>query len=199
MLNSHVLVLNRFLQPVNVINVRRALCMFYVGVAHALDHEYQLFDFDSWAAISAEFGEDAVKTSSKRIKIPRILVLQAYDRMPIGRVRFSRRNIFMRDSDACQYCGKRLARKHLSLDHVIPRSQGGKTNWENIVASCIPCNSRKGGRTPRQANLKLLRPPKKPTWSELRNLIGPRLRYREWLPFMKPVDAAYWNTELESD
>ena len=105
----------------------------------------------------------------------------------------------MRDGNACQYCGVRLNRKQISLDHVITRSQGGKTNWENIVASCIPCNTRKGGRTPKQARMKLLNTPKKPTWSELRNLIGPRIRYREWLPFMTTVDAAYWNTELESD
>ena len=173
--------------------------MLYVGVAHALDTEYQLFDFSSWAELSASLGEDAIKTSSHLIRIPRILVLQAYDRMPIGRIRFSRRNIFVRDNDRCQYCGDKFHRKDLSLDHVLPRSQGGVTTWENIVASCIPCNSIKGGRTPAQAGIKLLRPAKKPTWSELRTLIGPCLRFREWLPFMNPVDAAYWNTELDSD
>jgi len=199
MLNTQVLVLNRFYQPVNVVNVRRALCMFYVGVAHALDKQYQMFDFESWTELSGEFGTDSISAASCRIKIPRILVLQAYDRMPIGRVRFSRRNIFMRDNDTCQYCGGRFSRKLLSLDHVIPRSQNGKTNWENIVAACIPCNSRKGGGTPKEARMSLLRSPKKPTWSELRNIIGPRLRYREWLPFLNPVDAAYWNTELDSD
>ena len=199
MLNSQVLVLNRFYQPVNVVNVRRALCMFYVGVAHALDKQYQMFDFDSWTELSEEFGGDSINAASFTIKIPRILVLQAYDRMPIGRVRFSRRNIFIRDKDTCQYCGRRFSRKQLSLDHVIPRSRNGRTNWENIVAACVPCNSRKGGGTPKEARMTLLRPPKKPTWSELRNIIGPRLRYQEWLPFLNPVDAAYWNTELESD
>ena len=173
--------------------------MLYVGVAHALDKEYQLFDFSSWAELSIHLGQDSIKTSTRFILIPRILVLQAYDRMPIGRIRFSRRNIFVRDHDTCQYCGRRFHRKDLSLDHVIPLSQGGGTTWANIVASCIPCNSKKGGRTPRQAGLSLLRPAKKPSWTQLRILIGPYLHYREWLPFMNPVDAAYWNTELDSD
>ncbi len=191
--------LNRFYQPVNVVNVRRALCMFYVGVAHALDEEYQLFDFDSWRELSEEMSGDSINSASCIIKVPRIIVLQACDRMPIGRVRFSRRNIFMRDDDTCQYCGQRFSRKLLSLDHVIPRSQCGKTHWTNIVASCIPCNSKKGGRTPSQAKMRLLKEPKEPSWSELRNLIGPRLLYKQWLPFFNPIDAAYWNTELASD
>jgi len=199
MLNTQVLILNKGYQPVNVVDVRRALCMFYVGAAHALDREYRLFDFHSWTALSAEFNDEVVGTVNRRILIPRILVLQAYNKMPLGRVRFSRRNIFLRDSDTCQYCGKRLPRSGLNLDHVIPRSQGGKTNWRNIVASCIKCNSKKGGRTPSQAHMHLIREPRKPRWSELRNLVGPRLHYQEWLPFLNPVDASYWNTELSTD
>ena len=128
MLDAHVLVLNRNFQPVNVIGARRALCMLYIGVARALDREFNQFDFHSWAAVSAELSEDAVRTISRRIRIPRILVLQAYERVPIGRIKFSRHNIFVRDDHTCQYCRKTLARRHLNLDHVIPRSRGGKTN-----------------------------------------------------------------------
>ena len=199
MVNAHVLVLNKFYQPVNVVGVRRALCMLYVGVARALDRQYQLFDFPSWAALSSELGPETIGLVNRRILIPRIIVVQAYDRVPLGRIRFSRHNIFLRDDNTCQYCGKELPRRHLNLDHVIPRSRGGKSNWENIVASCIKCNFKKGGRTPEEAGMRLRRRPRKPRWAEL--VHPPRLhaRYREWLPFLNPVDASYWNSELTSD
>jgi 5-methylcytosine-specific restriction endonuclease McrA len=199
MLNAHILVLNRYYQPVNVTDVRRGICLLYLGVARALDADYQLFDFASWAAVSAELDEEAIVGTSQRIRVPRILVLQAYDRVPMGRIRFSRRNIFVRDDHTCQYCAKRLARDELNLDHVVPRSQGGRTNWENVVASCLKCNFKKGGRTPTQAGMKLLKQPKKPRWAELVHPPRLRARYREWVPFLNPVDASYWNTELQSD
>lgn len=199
MLNAHVLVLNRSYQPVHVTDVKRALCLLYVGAARALDHQFRLFDFPSWAALSAELDEETIGLARTRIRIPRIVVLQAYDRVPLGRVRFSRQNIFLRDDHTCQYCRKKLARRLLNLDHVIPRSQGGKTNWENVVASCITCNLKKGGRTPEQAGMHLMRLPRKPQWAQL--LHPPRLQahYREWLPFLNLTDAAYWHVELESD
>jgi 5-methylcytosine-specific restriction endonuclease McrA len=199
MIDAHVLVLNRNFQPVNVIGVRRAMGMLYVGVARALDREYQQFDFHTWAQLSAELGEESLATVSRRIRVPRIVVLQAYDRVPVGRIRFSRHNIFVRDDHRCQYCNEKLARRQLNLDHVVPRSRGGKTNWENVVASCIPCNFKKGGRTPQEAGMRLIRQPKKPRWADLVHPPRLRARYREWLPFLNPVDASYWNTELESD
>jgi len=198
MIDAPVLVLNRNYQPVNVTSVKRALVMLYMGVAHALDGEYQLFDFQSWADLSAEL-EHSVGTVNRRIRVPRIVVLQVYDRVPVGRIRFSRHNIFARDDHTCQYCGKTLARRLLNLDHVVPRSRGGRTNWLNIVTSCIRCNFKKGGRTPDEANMRLLRQPRQPRWSELVHPPRLRARYREWLPFLSPVDASYWNTELESD
>lgn len=198
MIDAPVLVLNRNYQPVNVTNVRRALVMLYAGVARALDAEYQQFDFQSWAALSAQI-DDSVGTVNQRIRTPRIVILQAYDRVPMGRIRFSRHNIFARDDHVCQYCGKPYPRTMLNLDHVIPRSRGGRTNWENIVTSCVKCNFKKGGRTPKEANMALSRLPKKPKWSELIHLPRMRVRYREWLPFLNPVDASYWNAELESD
>lgn len=199
MLEAHVLVLNRHYQPVHVTDVRRAMCLLYIGAARALDAQYRLFDFDSWSSLAAELDEETVGAVGRQIKVPRILVLQAYDRMPVGRIRFSRHNIFSRDDHTCQYCIRRLPRRDLNLDHVIPRSKGGKTNWENVVTSCIECNFRKGGRTPEQANMKLLKVPRKPRWSELVHPPRMRARYREWLPFLNLVDASYWNSELESD
>jgi 5-methylcytosine-specific restriction endonuclease McrA len=199
MLEAHVLVLNRNFQPVTVIGVRRALCMLYVGVARVLDQEFHQLDFQSWAALSAELNDDTVGTVNRRIRVPRVVVLQVYDRVPLGRIRFSRHNIFVRDDHTCQYCGERLPRKELNLDHVVPRSRGGKTNWLNVVASCMECNFKKGGRTPHEAGMKLIRQPRRPRWSELIRPPRLRARYREWIPFLDPVDASYWNTELEND
>ena len=197
--DAHVLVLNRYYQPVQVTTVRRALCLLYVGAARALDRQHRQFDFKSWAALSAEVGDDTIGTPSRPIVIPRIVVLQVYDRVPAGRIRFSRHNIFARDDHTCQYCGKRLPRRELNLDHVVPRSRGGTTNWENVVTSCIECNFRKGGRTPDEAGIRLIRVPHRPRWSELIHPPRLRVRYREWLPFLNVVDASYWNSELESD
>jgi len=198
MLEAHVLVLNRNYQPVNVTNVRRALVMLYIDAARALDDEYQLFDFSSWRALSAELSP-SVGYARGRIRVPRIVVLQLYDRVPMGRIRFSRHNIFMRDDHTCQYCRKQLQRRLLNLDHVVPRSRGGRTNWKNIVCSCVECNLKKGGRTPQEAGMKLAREPVKPNWSQIVHPGRMRVWYREWLPFLNPVDASYWNTELESD
>ena len=195
MLNSQVLVLNRNYQPIHVTNVKRAISLLYQGVARAIDAEYRLYDFADWAALSAAQGE-AISTISKPIRVPRVLVLRAYEFLPKTRVRFSRLNIYARDDDTCQYCGEQLPRPELNLDHVVPRSQGGRTSWENVVCSCIECNLRKGGRTPDQARMRLLRPPVRPKWTPLFRGLHKRVSYREWLPFLNMADASYWNVEL---
>ncbi len=195
MLNTHVLVLNRYYQPVHVTSVKRALSLLYQGVARAIDHQYRLYEFADWAALSAA-NHDAISTVSRRIRIPRVVVLSAYELLPKGRVRFSRLNIYARDVDTCQYCGRQLPRSELNLDHVQPRSQGGKTNWENVVCSCLPCNLRKGGRTPEQARMRLFKKPVRPRWTPFFRTASKRVTYREWLPFLTVTDASYWNVEL---
>jgi 5-methylcytosine-specific restriction endonuclease McrA len=198
MLNAQVLVLNRHYQPVHVTSVKRAFTLLYQGVAKAIDREYKLYEFADWAALSAS-GHDSVQTVGRPIRIPRVLVLQAYDHLPKGKVRFSRLNIYARDHDTCQYCAKQLPRSELNLDHVVPRSQGGKTSWENVVCSCIPCNLKKGGRTPEQARLKLLTLPARPRWTPFFRGAVKKITYREWLPFLTLADASYWNVELSDD
>ncbi|MCK5690722.1 HNH endonuclease [Myxococcota bacterium] len=194
-----VLILNKSYQPVNVTRWQRAIVMLYSGIAQALDKDFQLFDFFSWAALSAEYGDDTIATVSRQIRVPRVLVLQAYAYLPMREIRFSRQMIFLRDQNTCQYCGKKKQRALLNLDHVLPRSRGGKTNWVNIVVSCIECNLKKSNRTPREAKMKLLKKPRKPTWSDLMRAPSWKARYREWLPFLDPIAASYWNTELDSD
>lgn len=195
MINSSVLVLNRYYQPVHVTSVKRAFTLLYLGVAKAIDSQYRLYEFSDWAALSAAEHE-AITTVNRRIRVPRVVVLFAYEYLPKGRVRFSRLNIYARDHDTCQYCGKTLPRAELNLDHVLPRSQGGKTSWENVVCSCVPCNLRKGGRTPEQARMHLLKKPVRPRWTPLFRGAARRVTYREWLPFLTLAEASYWNVEL---
>ncbi|MFZ5468419.1 MAG: HNH endonuclease [Myxococcota bacterium] len=195
MLNTAVLVLNRYYQPVHVTSVKRAFAMLYQGVAKAIDSQYRLYEFADWAALSAA-DHDTIATISRPIRVPRVLVLSAYEYLPKGRVRFSRLNIYARDADTCQYCGLQLPRSELNLDHVVPRSQGGKTSWENVVCSCVECNLQKGGRTPEQANMRLLKKPVRPRWTPFFRGAHKRVTYREWLPFLSLADASYWNVEL---
>ena len=195
MLNTNVLVLNRFYQPVHVTSVKRAFSLLYQGVAKAIDHQYRLYEFADWTALSAG-SHDAISTINRQIRVPRVVVLSAYEYLPKGRVRFSRLNIYARDNDTCQYCGQRLPRGELNLDHVNPRSQGGKTSWENVVCSCVECNLLKGGRTPEQARMKLLKKPVRPRWTPFFRGASKRVTYREWLPFLTLADASYWNVEL---
>jgi len=199
-LDSSVLVLNRHYQPIHVTSVRRAFVLLYMGAAQVIDEQYRTFDFASWTALSEATAtggrRDVVRTTSRAFRIPRVILLQLYDRIPTTRVRFSRLNIYTRDANTCQYCGRTLPRASLNLDHVVPRSTGGRTTWENVVCCCVPCNLRKGARTPEQAGMHLLRPPERPRFSPTFRAPGGRIAYREWLPFLGVADASYWNTEL---
>ena len=196
MLNSSVLVLNRSYLPVHVTSARRAFTLLYQGIARVVDEQYQTFDFEAWSQLAVARDAEAIGTSGGPIRIPRVIVLIAFDRLPKRHVRFSRINLMARDSFQCQYCARRPHRAELNLDHVVPRSLGGRSTWENVVTSCVDCNRRKGGRTPRQAHLKLLRKPERPRWTPLANLMWSSVRYREWRPFLSVVDASYWNVEL---
>lgn len=208
MTNAAVLVLNRHYQPIHVTNARRAFTLLYLGVARVIDQQFRTFDFASWAQLSDEIGGDAgaasaghdvVRTVNRAILVPRVIILQLYDRIPRSKVRFSRHNIYLRDSNTCQYCGRTLPRIDLNLDHVVPRAQGGRTTWENVVCCCIDCNLSKGARTPEQAGLKLLKVPVRPRWTPTFRTQAGKVRYREWLPFLGVADASYWNVELKDE
>ncbi len=196
MLNSAVLVLNRSYLPIHVTSARRAFSLVYQGIARIVNEQYQTFDFEAWSQLAVARDMDAIGTPSGRIRVPRVIVLVAFDRLPKRHVRFSRINLMARDNFQCQYCGTKPRRTELNLDHVVPRSLGGRSTWENVVTSCVDCNRRKGGRTPRQARLKLKRRPERPRWTPLANLMWSSVRYQEWRPFLSVVDASYWNVEL---
>jgi 5-methylcytosine-specific restriction endonuclease McrA len=197
-LNSSVLVLNRVYLPVHVTTVRRAFSMIYQGTAKAVDDRYQTFDFESWRIRVSAPHADTVGTTSGYVPVPRVIVLAHFDRMPRRHVRFSRGNIFSRDRYTCQYCGASPARNELNLDHVVPRSLGGRTSWENVVCCCVPCNRRKGGRTPEQARMNLQRRPARPRWTPLMNLVTGAARYHEWRPFLSTGEASFAKAEYAS-
>jgi 5-methylcytosine-specific restriction endonuclease McrA len=188
MLNSNVLVLNRCYLPIHVTSVRRAFSLIYQDVARAVVHGYRTFDFEQWRRLSTD-GVEWVGTSRGAIRVPRVIALLHFDRVPMRHVRYSRVNVFARDKFTCQYCGARPHRSQLNLDHVVPRSLGGRTSWENVVASCMECNRRKGGRTPEQAKLRLLRRPARPRFSPLANLVTASGCHEQWQPFLRAVDG----------
>jgi 5-methylcytosine-specific restriction endonuclease McrA len=196
-LNTKVLVLNRSYFPVHVTSLRRAFSLLYQGIAKAVDDQYQTFDFDSWSALSASLNDETVGLVGQAVKVPRVILLVAYDRVPKRRVRFSRFNVFARDKNTCQYCGRRLPRSDLNLDHVIPRSKGGTSSWDNVVCSCFACNRKKGGLLLEETRMRLVHKPVQPEWTPFMIETFSFKHYREWLPYLSEVDAAYWNTELE--
>ena len=196
LLETKVLILNRSYLPIHVTSVRRAFSLLYQGIARAVNEQYQTFDFDSWSDLSVAVNDESIGMVNRAIRVPRVILLVSYDRIPKRHVRFSRYNIYARDKSTCQYCGRKLPRHELNLDHVIPRSLGGMSTWENVVCSCHECNRRKGGRTPEDARMALLYKPVRPKWTPFMQETFNLTRYREWLPFLNTIDVSYWNTEL---
>lgn len=196
LLDTKVLILNRSYLPIHVTSVRRAFSLLYQGIARAVNEQYQTFDFDSWSDLSVSVNDESIGMVNRAIRVPRVILLVSYDRIPKRHVRFSRYNIYARDKSTCQYCGRKLPRHELNLDHVIPRSLGGMSTWENVVCSCHECNRRKGGRTPEVAGMALLYKPVRPKWTPFMQETFNLTRYREWLPFLNTIDVSYWNTEL---
>ena len=204
-LEASVLVLNKMFMAVHDVTVKRAFCLLFKDLAEVVvmeDGQYMTYDFATWREVS-DFkaknfqrleDDDWVRGASFEIQAPRVIRLLDYDRVPKQTVKFNRRNIFARDGNQCQYCGKKFPTSELSLDHVLPRSQKGGTTWENIVCACVDCNVRKGGRTPRQANMALIRKPEKPRRSPLLVMKLSQRKYRSWQNFL---DAAYWDVELK--
>lgn len=202
-LSANVLLLNRLYMAVRVVSARRALTLLYRELAEVVsvdDGQYLAYDFNDWVEVSQAKRRfeperyDWVRTVRFQIAVPKIIRLLGYDKLPAVGVKLNRRNLFARDQNRCQYCGKRYATTELSLDHVIPRSQGGDNSWENIVCACIHCNVKKGGRTPQQAHMTLINHPVKPKRSPVLTIKLSDSKYASWKQFL---DFAYWNVELK--
>lgn len=178
------LVLNAGWQPVARIPWQRAITLLFLGKVELVE----------------EYEDRTIRSVTFEVKMPSVVrfLRMLKRRKPV--IRFSRENVYARDHGRCQYCGKGVTRAEATYDHVVPRSKGGGTHWENIVIACVPCNQAKGGKTPEQARMKLLAAPVKPTklpqgirltfsWQK-----GMPSTWKNWLR-----DLTYWHGSLEED
>lgn len=197
-MTSEVLVLNRSFYAIQVTGWQRALTLLFLDHAVVVDQEYATYDFEDWKELSramADHPAGFVHTPEFRIAVPEVIALRVYDRLPETEVTFSRRNIYEHYSYRCCYCGKRFSTKDLNLEHIVPRSRGGKTDWNNVVTSCIRCNLGKGGRLPHEAGMHLLIKPSRPRWKSRIVLLRSPIKVRaSWQRF---IDNIYWDSELE--
>ncbi|QDU79192.1 CRISPR-associated endonuclease Cas9 [Polystyrenella longa] len=192
-LSRPTLVLNRNWQPVGIVPVSRALIKVWNESAHIVDPEnYATYTWHDWAELDPEHDEPCIVTNHSRLRVPEIVTLTSYDRIPKRTVAFSRRNLFRRDKFTCQYCSKQPGSAELTIDHVLPRSRGGVSSWDNCVLACINCNKRKADKTPKEAHMPLLAEPVRPPWKPIYASFGKRID--SWSKFMS---EAYWNVELE--
>lgn len=194
-LDQPVLVLNRYWQPVQTCSVRRALHLLCVGHARVVqtdgENKFQTHDFGSWMDYSNSSDEgEFIHTVRLAVRVPNILVLGLYDKIPRLEVKFTRRNVFLRDQFTCQYCAKSLPEPQLNLDHVIPRQKGGRTTWENIVTSCVRCNTRKANKLPQEADMHPLHKPVAPRWKPLFGIRENGLPAASWARFIDPDSGA---------
>lgn len=194
-LNANVLVLNKYYSAIHVLSARKAFCLLCKGAAEVVsveDEAYMTYDFDAWLEQSElrqelndfDSDDECVQAVNFTILVPRIIRLTHYDRIPRNIVKFNRKNVFLRDNHQCQYCGNTFPHNSLSLDHVMPRSRGGETSWENIVSACLKCNVRKGGRTPTEANMNLTTRPSKPVRNPALDRQLAQRKYASWKKFL---------------
>lgn len=175
-----VLLLDNTYEPIRVIGWKRAAYLVFSGKAEVIEE-----------------SDQEVRSPSTIWKLPSVIrQFGKYKRR--GEVQFSRINIYMRDGWTCQYCGDRKPAKDLTFDHVLPRAQGGKTSWTNVVTACKPCNGDKADRTPQQAGLKLIKEPVRPKWLPAQMIIKLKTVPDEWKSYIDEKSLMYWTTELES-
>jgi 5-methylcytosine-specific restriction endonuclease McrA len=171
---EQVLLLNITYEPLRIINWKKAITLLCLGKVEVIE----------------EYSRE-IHAISFTVRLPSVVRLLYLVRKPNGPVKFSRQNIYARDRYKCQYCGGRFTTEELTYDHILPRSRGGRTAWENIVTCCIDCNRKKGGRTPREACMKLVRKPSRPKWiPSIRITVGFKEVPESWRDYL------YWNVEL---
>lgn len=203
--STRVLKLNKGYMPIDVITAKDAFIDIFMGkseVVNVEDSAYVSYDFESWAEISQlkheleDFGihDEWIFTSSLILQVPRVVRSLSYDKVPKYRVKLNRRNIYHRDKNTCQYCGKTLPTNELNIDHVIPKSKGGTNSWTNLVCSCLKCNRKKADMLLEDAHMKLLKRPVEPMHSANLEIHVKHPKYMTWKNF---ISEAYWNVELE--
>ncbi|MCH8332940.1 HNH endonuclease [Candidatus Sumerlaeota bacterium] len=192
--NRLVLVLNKHWLAVHICTVRRAVSLLYQDLARVVTEDYQTFDFESWIERDTSNGASSrlfIGTPSFRLILPHVIVLQRYQRSPPRAVRFNRRNIYLRDRYQCQYCGQTPGRADLTIDHVIPRSRGGRSVWQNVAVACTVCNTKKGNRLPAECGMVPRVTPKRPSWMTTLRVIPTSAERSAWGRF---IDSKCWQT-----
>ena len=195
------LVLNKNWTPVGTVTLQRAITMLFkeegdgAPKAKIIDPaSYQAFTWEDWSKLQPEMTDDKIAGTNVFFKVPEIILLSKYEKLPRPKIHFSRRTLWKRDKKTCQYCGVKPEDDQISIDHVNPRAQGGLTTWENCVLCCVKCNRKKADRTPSQAGMRLLSTPKKPDTNLFKyDTVVP---IESWRAFL---GAAYMNVELEND
>lgn len=190
-LDDPVLVLNRNWHAVGFLPVKVAITNVMRDMASVLDvTDYLLLTFEEWTDLhhkESDRVEEArwIRTPSMKIAVPEVIVLKKYGERPPRKVTFNRPNLVKRDENTCQYCGVHLREREATIEHILPRSRGGPTSWENCVAACEDCNSRKADQTPREAGMKLRSVPAKPNWKSRIRLPGGSEPRPSWIPFLE--------------
>ncbi len=183
-----VLVLNRNWQAINVITPAMAFCQMSTDVATALDIDGQDHlmptRWSDWQKLPVRDGDCSIGTSAGRIRVPTVVVLARFARVPMKRPKFSLRNLWERDGGRCQYTGRQLAPGEGNIDHVVPRSRGGATSWENCVIADRRVNTKKANKTPTEAGLKLRKPPMAPREMPVTLMLKNTHGIADWEPFL---------------
>jgi 5-methylcytosine-specific restriction endonuclease McrA len=207
MLSLPTLVLNKSWSAIRVEPLQSSLIKAFKGTALLVDEEtWSLHDWDSWLASFSigiedemeELGYKFIRGCSCKVRVPEIIVLTSYNKIPHCQIKITRRNILLRDKFCCQYSGKRLNSRDATIDHVVPRSRGGKTEWSNVVICSLDANIKKGHKTLKEAGMKLIREPKEPKWHPL-FAYPVRNKPKSWDKFVntdKWNEIGYWDVEL---
>lgn len=203
-LTKPVLVLNKSWVAVGTTPLYKAFNLIFnndnnKNKAEIIDIDCSPYTWDQWSTLKPQENEETINTVNYSFRIPQVIKLNSYDKIPRQRVVFCRSNLYKRDNFQCQYCAIKPGTEELTIDHVLPRCQGGMTTWENCVICCPECNKIKGGRLPHEvkhkkfpSGMKLLKEPVMPKYREIKM----QTFYPSWKQWL---DTTYWNIELEND
>lgn len=197
---KRVLVLNKGWKPVGIIGVQRAVSLLFSNnkgtnepKARIIDpRDFQQYTWADWSKLKPEEGEDTLLSSTSTFRAPLVILLTKFDKLPMQKVSFSRKTLWRRDDFQCQYCG--IKTSELTIDHIHPKSRGGKTSWENCCLACVKCNMKKADRTPAEAKMNFFHADYKPTKPKYNFFKNDVINCKTWQQFL---DTAYWNVELQ--
>jgi 5-methylcytosine-specific restriction endonuclease McrA len=193
-LTQPTLVLNKSWVAIDTTSVMDALRLLCKGAALAIRPDtYEVHGFESWADLAVQPDEPHVRTVQLRIRVPEVIKLTRYDGVPSHSMPFTRRNLYRRDHNTCQYCLVRPGTAELTVDHVLPRSRGGLSTWENCVLACVACNRHKADRVPWEVGLRLHSQPQAPRWRPILRIPVGKVR-QSWEKF---VGQQYWDVLLK--